>query len=563
MSDGRWPTHVLRWGPLAACAVVLIWHALRFDFVTDDAYITFVYSRNLAEHGELVFNLGDRVEGSTAFLWTVLLAIPMWIGVTPEVSSQVFGIGFAIGTLVVVFRLTELLLRREAGERRPWAYLPPLLLALSSGFACWSSGGLETQMFTFLVTFAIERYVAALERPRLLAQVGVVLALAAMTRPEGLLVVALLGLHRLAINLARDRRLVPTADELLCVAGFVMLWGPWFLWRWSYYGHVFPNTYYVKASGIPILAEHVRMPRQPADYQAKLVDAGLFYVRQWVGQTRLLWAAPFLAAGLWVTRPRSPRFLWVTFAVPLAAAYLVYVVGVGGDFMGLHRFVMPLFPIVAILAVLGLERLASLVPERPRRIAAPAAAALVVLGFAVSQWRLTEASLDPPRGKMAEHGIDTPAFLIAYTENRAAIGKAMRPCFRPDDFSIVGGAGAQPYFARMRAIDVFGLVSERIAHEVPARTPRPGHNKWGPDPLLAEHDPDFVFHCYSIHSAPSHRLGCGFWKARGYEQVTLQIPGLDGKREGRDDTPGGGPVADRYTFLVKKDRGFTCAGLSR
>ena len=563
MSERPWQTHALRWGPLAACAVVLLWHAQQFDFVTDDAYITFVYTRNFAEHGELSFNLGDPVEGNTNFLWTVLLAIPMWLGIPPEQSSKLFGVGFAIGTLVVVFRLTELLLRREHGERRPWAYLPPLLLALSSGFACWSSGGLETQLFTFLVSFAIERYVVALERPRLLSQVGVLLALAAMTRPEGLVVTAVLGVHRLAINVARDRRIVPNADELLCLVSFLMLWGPWFLWRWWYYGHVFPNTYYVKASGIPVLSIFQKMPRQPADYDARLLEAGLYYVEQWITQLRLLWAAPLLIAGLVVTRPRSPRFVWVTFAVPLAGVYLYYAISVGGDFMGLHRFIMPVFPIVAILAVLGLERLAALVPEAQRRFAAPAVAGLVVLGFAISQWRLTEASLHPPKGKLADHGIDTPGYLIAYTENRAAIGKAMAGCFRADDFSIVGGAGAQPYFARMRGIDVFGLVSERIAHEVPATVPRPGHNKRGPDFLLAEHDPDFVFHCYSIHSAPRRDPGCGYWKARGFEAVTIQVPGLDGKREGRDDTPGAGPVADRYSFMVKKERAFECAGLSR
>jgi len=550
-----WQTHALRWAPLAACAVVLLVHSLRYDFVTDDAYISFVYSRNLAEHGELSFNLGDPVEGYTNFLWTVLLAVPMWLGIPPELSSRAFGVGFAIATLVVAFRLTERLLRTDDAPPSRWAYLPPLLLALSSGYACWSSGGLETQLFTFLVTYAIAEYVFALDRPRLLARVGVLLALAAMTRPEGLLVTAVLGLHRLVLNLARDRRVVPSADELLWLASFLMLWLPWFAWRWWYYGWPFPNTYYVKAAG---------EPTTPL-YAEKLRDAGLHYVGQWVTQLRLLWAAPLLVAGAVVWRPRSPRFVWVTAAVPLAAVYLYYVIGVGGDFMGLHRFIMPLFVIAAVLAVLGLERLAALVPPRPRRFVAPAAAAIVALGFAITQWRLTEASLHPPPGKLADHGIDTPAYLIAYTENRAAIGRAMRPCFGPDDFSIVGGAGAQPYFGRMRGIDVFGLVSERIAHEVRPHNPRPGHNKWGPDKLLAEHDPDFVFHCYAIHSAPTlPPMRCaGAWRSRGFEQVTLQVPGLDGLREGRDDTRGAGPVADRYTFLVREDRGFACAGLSR
>ena len=165
---------------------------------------------------------------------------------------------------------------------------------------------------------------------------------------------------------------------------------------------------------------------------------------------------------------------------------------------------------------------------------------------------------------MSDHGIDSPAYLMAYTENRAAIGRAMAGCFTADDFSIVGGAGAQPYLADMRGVDVFGLVSERIAHEVAPTTARPGHNKRGPDSLLVQYDPDFVFHCYAIHSAPVlGPLGCGgFWVQRGFEQVTLRIPGLDGNRELRDDKVGG-PVADRYTFLVKKDRHFQCHDLAR
>jgi len=558
MSQRPWQTQALRWGPLVAIALVLVWHSLRFDFVTDDAYITFVYSRNLAEHGELSFNLGHPVEGYTNFLWTVMLAVPMLVGIPPELSSRVLGTGFGIATLVVAFRLAERCLRRgddADGRASPFAYVPPLLLALSSGFACWSSGGLETQLFTFLVAAALDAYVGALERPRRLGRVGVLLAFAAMTRPEGLLIVAILGVHRIVLNVARDRRVVPTVDELICAGSFLALWAPWFAWRWWYYGWPFPNTYYVKASGTPV----------GADYARKLHEAGLYYVGQWVRQLGLAWAAPLLVAGAIVTRPRSARFVFVTLAVPLAAVYLYYVVGVGGDFMGLHRFILPLFVLVAVLAALGLDRLSALVPPRGRRAAAAAATAAIVVAFGWSQLRLTHRSLHPPHGKMAEHGIDTPGYLIAYTENRAAIGRAMRDCFRPDDFSIVGGAGAQPYFGRMRGIDVFGLVSDRIAHEVRPNNPRAGHNKWGPDGLLAEHDPAFVFSCYSIHSAPVVRpLGCASsWRARGFEQVTMQIPGLDGVREERDDTRGAGPVADRYTFLVRKDRGFACPGLTR
>ena len=65
----------------------------------------------------------------------------------------------------------------------------------------------------------------------------------------------------------------------------------------------------------------------------------------------------------------------------------------------------------------------------------------------------------------------------------------MAGCFVPDDFSIVGGAGAQPYYGRMRGVDVFGLVSEAIAHDEPRIRARAGHTKFGSDRVLATYDP--------------------------------------------------------------------------
>src|SRR5262245_66613749 len=110
---------LLAWAPLALCAGILVWHALQYAFVTDDAYISFVYSRNLAEHGQLTFNLGDHVEGYTNFLWTFLLGVLMLVGIPPEIASRVLGTAAGMATLVVAWRLTE----RALGRRSPWAYL--------------------------------------------------------------------------------------------------------------------------------------------------------------------------------------------------------------------------------------------------------------------------------------------------------------------------------------------------------------------------------------------------------------------------------------------------------
>ena len=89
---------------------------------------------------------------------------------------------------------------------------------------------------------------------------------------------------------------------------------------------------------------------------------------------------------------------------------------------------------------------------------------------------------------------------------------------------------------------------------MPRGRDRAGHNKWGPDPLLADYKPTIVMHCYDIRRepglAPLNHCNAGYWLSQGFEKVVLQVPGLLEKGE-------------YYTFLVKKDRNMQCPGLAR
>ncbi len=533
---------------MVLAAAILIWHSLQFDFVTDDAFISFVFSRNLAEHGQLAFNLGDPVEGYTNFLWTVLLGVLMLVGIPPEFSARVLGTGFGLGVLVASFRIAE----RAIGRGNPLAGLAPLLLACSSGFACWSSGGLETQLYTFVVTVALDAYLVASDRdavaggagPRALRRMAIALALAAMTRPEGLMIAAILVGHRYVTNVVGERRWRPDRGELIAAAWFLGLWAPWFAWRCWYYGWLFPNTAYVKAAGAAV-----------PGYDAKMRANGWHYVGRWFTQTGLAWASPLALIGLVAWPRRTARFALVGLIAIIAAVYLRYAIGVGGDFMGLHRFIMPVFVLAALALTLGVDNLARLAARAGRTVGRGAglAIAMIVLGlFAHRQLALTTASLR--FGNFGnDRGIDTPAFLRVYTHDRARIGQRLRACVRPDDYAIFGGVGALPYYAHLRGIDVFGLVSSRIAHEVPRTNPRAGHNKWGPDALMLEHHPTIVLSCYDLRRTPevaplSHCAG--FWLARGFERVVLHVPGLRERGE-------------YLSFLARTDRALACPGLSR
>jgi hypothetical protein len=73
----------------------------------DDAYISLRYAENLVDGHGLVYNVGEYVEGYTNFLWTVLVALFIWITPVEAPLLAVLGsmLAFAIN-LWVVWRIS-------------------------------------------------------------------------------------------------------------------------------------------------------------------------------------------------------------------------------------------------------------------------------------------------------------------------------------------------------------------------------------------------------------------------------------------------------------------------
>ena len=361
-------------------------------------------------------------------------------------------------TLLVAARA----MRRLRGAATPsplWDVLPALILAGIPGYACWSSGGLETQLFTLLCTAGATAYLSVYlaEAPTAgLGRAGLLVGLAALTRPEGYLLCGLLGLHRLIVKLRTGaslrERLVPTGGELRFIACFLLLTVPHLLWRRSYYGYWVPNTFYIKSSG-----------------GAAAWSQGLYYLLAFARDQKLfvlpiLWA---LGLGRRLETSAERRYLLLGAVTYLwTAAFLLYVVSVGGDFMGLYRFVLPIVPLNVLCGALGLWRLGAGAESEsgaPVRGWALGLTALLLGLHAVNAYFVDRHAL----GFIgADRGIDTPGYLRYYTSDRAAIGKWLGQNVRPDDYQVVGGAGAQVYYAGIRALDSFGLSDAYVAHEV-------------------------------------------------------------------------------------------------
>ena len=63
----------------------------RVGFPLDDTWIHLTYARNLADHGEWAFRLGERSSGSTSPLWTFLLSIGFVLKLAPYIWTYFLG----------------------------------------------------------------------------------------------------------------------------------------------------------------------------------------------------------------------------------------------------------------------------------------------------------------------------------------------------------------------------------------------------------------------------------------------------------------------------------------
>src|SRR5262249_43269705 len=176
-------------------------------FICDDAFISFRYADNLVHGRGLVFNPGERVEGYTNFLWLMAAAGMIAIGVPPEIGTLWLGGACALATLIVTMAHLA-----RAGRNPVWF---GLLLAGSPAFAAWATGGLATALFTLLIWSGLLHLIAALERTSKhegapdrieggLWPGALLLCLASLTRPEGVLVTGLTGSF-LVVRVARRR----------------------------------------------------------------------------------------------------------------------------------------------------------------------------------------------------------------------------------------------------------------------------------------------------------------------------------------------------------------------
>ncbi len=302
--------------------------------LVDDAFVSFRYADRWNEGLGLTYNDGERVEGYTNFLWTVLVGLGTRLGPRME---HVAIVGCVASYVANVFVVAAICRRLFTDSLVPMA---AVLVAVQLTMTAYATTGLETAFASLMVDLGLLAWVSG-HRPRLRFLAGLFWILATLTRPDhalfyafGACVAAWLDvLPALRSGLRGDGEWRPGLQRALAYASPFTLWAAVAAWRVSFYGSLVPNTYYAKSADLWYL------------------EQGVVYLGTWLTGSHAWALLLLLMVGL-LSRGGSEAWRaarpWLALSVP---AYLLYVAKVGGDFM-LGRFFVSLTPLV----LLGAER---------------------------------------------------------------------------------------------------------------------------------------------------------------------------------------------------------------
>ena len=445
----------------------------RYFSLADDALITLRYGWNVAHGHGLVWNPGERVEGTTSILGALQASgfslflerrfLPLAI--------QCSAVGWLLLTGFCFLHMARACLRSgtERAADVAWGSLAFLLPLSYSPLVFWSLRGMETSLQAALFASGFLLFLRANRGPALLG--SALLGLSCMARPDSIVPCSVVFGFRMWAAFRKEH----TWQQFLAeVAPWLSILVLLTVFRVFYYGSPTPNTYMLKVHGMSAV-ERIRLN-------------GIGYATPFVRMSLPLVAAVAVSLAL---RPSRTKALLA--AIP--ASMLAYTVYVGGDAFDNWRFLAPYVPYAFMVLLLDLpyidDRLRRFfqgqAAERFRRCTVLTSICLLILAVArppfyesyVLRFRC------PQEDDIAN--VNTAIWLNRVLKPSATVG--------------VFYAGSIPFYTDFYAMDFFGKSDPGIASLQPDKSGAvswgglgsvPGHNKYDLNYSILERMPTYV-----------------------------------------------------------------------
>ncbi len=456
-----------------------------FGFPLDDAWIHCQFARNIARGYGMSYNPGVPVSGSTAPLWTLMLAESYLVSPNLIFGAKLMSLVLYALSCVLVFKILVFIL----SDAR-FAFLGAVLTAMISTLMWGALSGMEVMLSAFLTLAGIYLYLLhRRERgPKHYAST-VLFVLASLARPESMLLVFIALADSFILGRIEKRETLGQFAKRAAVhlLLFFALLSPYIVFNYLSGGGPFPTTFAAKRGGglVVLLSRRdtVELRKMvflyPRLYLARLLDLS-------AKQNVLLYWLMFVGAIKIVVDSFRAKTENRALVIPLT--FLVYpmIVGIVAPnkvaLEWMSRYMGNLTPLYVIMGVTGLHvavsflrsSLAELwVGKETARKLTRAALAAVVLVLLVSQ------SIEEyENSKFYAQGVQN------INAMQVAIGRWMKENSSPDALLAVNDIGGIAYFSERRIIDLVGLVTpEAVSYR---------QKKGGTFEFIALKKPDYV-----------------------------------------------------------------------
>lgn len=440
------------------------------NWIYDDPFITYRYAANLQHGLGFVYNPGERVLSTTTPLFTFLLALfgNLWTDL-PHLAKVIGAFSLAWGG-IFLWDLAHTWKSPLVGWGALLLYPTfPLLV---------STLGSETLLYLAFCLGAFAFY--SRQRYSLTA---VCVALAVLTRPDGILVAFVLATH----YLLWIRRPIPRLALVL----FLGLIIPWFVFAWAYFGSPLPVTLAVKhQQGVMTISQRFA--------------PGLLSILGWYAWWPYLLEAGLSVAGMifmfWRARHWALFFAW-TMLYFLAYSAL----GVSGYFW----YYAPLVPGFIVLLGLGISSIRELFTSHRTTFYYITTMALLLVLVTAQAYHLRQLRQYPYHrlfidNRLVIYGV-AGEWLQDHTPPHATVGTL--------EVGIIG------FYAQRRMIDFAGLIQPEVSNQLTAHATYEDAALWA----VERYHPDYLVvfenqfpqlergyvaqHCIAIQRFPGKTYG--------------------------------------------------------
>jgi hypothetical protein len=395
----------------------------RIGFPLDDAWIHQTYARNLVYLGQMAYWPGQPSAGSTAPLWSALLAAGLWLGLDLQVWTFFLG-----GLSLVAIGLVGMSGFRSLCPTRPaWAIFSGILLILEWHLVWAAGSGMETLPYALLVLWVLTSLVS--ERINWLV-IGLGIGLSVWLRPDG---ITLVGPAFLVLLMGKSNQSGRWRQSGSLILGLGALLIPYLLFNKALSGAWLPNTYFAKQAEYAILRMAPLWRRLLTEATLPLIGVGMlllpgFGLIIYQSVQRRAWG--ILAGAIWMV-----GYLWL-YAWRLPVTYQ-------------HgRYIIPVLPAFCVWSLAGFATwFDPVAPAFWKRVVGKVwlvAACIVLLAF----WGLGARTYAQDVAVIESEMVDTARWVAENTQ--------------PDSLIAAHDIGALGYFGGRRLLDLAGLASPQV-----------------------------------------------------------------------------------------------------